>query len=512
MNQIKQVLLMHNQKVSNRQIAKTLGLSKDTVNSYVRQAEADSLGLNQLIDLEDTVLEYRLKKGNPAYTDPRFEELKELLPYYESELQRRHVTMHLLWQEYISEHPGGYSQTQFRFHCNQHMQAQKTTRAKTVLTDMYRGGEQLFLDYAGDTLSYIDMETGEEVRTQTFVAVLPATDYAYVLCVPSQRTEDFVYACIKCFHAIGGVPRILVPDNLKAAVVKTDRYEPSVNEVMNDMANHYHCVVMPARPVHPKDKSNVEAMVKLIYRRVYAALRNRKFYSINELNAAVQECVRQMNQTRMQNYGYSREERFLAIDKPNLMPLPETDFEIKYRASLKVQENNFVYLSRDKHSYSVPYRHIGSQADVIYTRSIVKIYIKGELVATHARSHVVGGYTYEEEHLATHARVYRNRCPEYYINCGKSKLEILGRLIGALFESSTAPAETLYRSCDGLLSLQKNTDPAIFIKACETALAHGRHTYGFVKQMCESKCTGLDSNEVQSPKTHGNIRGAEFFK
>jgi len=512
MSQIKQVLLLHQQKVSNRQIARDLGISKNTVNLYVNQAEADTHSLSELIDMEDAILEYHFKKGNPAYTDPRFEELQKLLPYLEMEMKRPHMTLYQLWKEYICSHPDHYGLSQFRFHYNQQVRAKKDNTPSTVLKDTYVGGEKVFLDFAGDTLWYVDTETGEEVHPQTFVAVLPASDYAFALCVPSQKTEDFVYACMQCFHAIGGVPKILVPDNLKAAVVKTDRYEPCINQVMDEMANHYHAVVIPARPVKPKDKSNVEAMVKLVYRRVYTELRNRTFFSLKELNEAVQEYVRLLNQTRMQQHPFSREERFLAIEKPNLQPLPETDFDIKYYTDLQVMQNNCIYLGRDQHYYSVPYQYIGQKARVIYTRTLVTVFINGQQVATHVRDIRRGEYTLVNEHLASNAKAYRDRSPEYYIKRGSAIYPELGTIMEYMFYQSSAPAEIHYRACDGLLALQRKTDPTIFHTACKAALEYQRYQYMFIKQLCESKCAGLQTEIVLSPATHENIRGSQFYQ
>jgi transposase len=100
---------------------------------------------------------------------------------------------------------------------------------------------------------------------------------------------DFIHALTSCFEALGGTPKIIVCDNLKSAVVKTDAYEPQINRIMEDMANHYGCVVIPARPGRPKDKSLVENQVKIVYSRVYAQLRNRKFFSLEELNSAITE-------------------------------------------------------------------------------------------------------------------------------------------------------------------------------------------------------------------------------
>ena len=241
MSQIKQLLLLKKQNVSNRKAALQVGMDKETVNNYMRKANADPLGIDGLLKLDDPVLEHRLKGGNAAYPDERFEQFKALLPYLEEEMgksRKTHVTLKLLWEEYRRDHPDGYSLTQFRYHYRQNTVASKEKKASTILTDLYVGGEKAFLDYAGDTLGYIDKETGEIVKVQTFVASLPASDYGYMLCVPSQRTEDFVYAIAQFLKHIGGVPKILVPDNLKAAIVKTDRYEPTINRMLEDLANH----------------------------------------------------------------------------------------------------------------------------------------------------------------------------------------------------------------------------------------------------------------------------------
>ena len=246
MSQIKQLLLLKKQNVSNRKAAERVGMDKETVNNYVRKANADPLGIDGLLKLDDPVLEHRLKGGNAAYPDGRFEQFKVLLPYLEEEMRKSrktHVTLKLLWEEYRRDYPDGYSLTQFRYHYRQNAIASKEKRVSTILADLYVGGEKAFLDYTGDTLGYIDLETGEIVKVQSYVASLPASDYGYMLCVPSQRTEDYVYATICFFRHIGGVPKILVPDNLKAAIVKTDRYEPTVNKVLEDMANHYGCFI-----------------------------------------------------------------------------------------------------------------------------------------------------------------------------------------------------------------------------------------------------------------------------
>ena len=512
MSQIKQMLLLKKQNVSNRRAAVLTGMDKETVNNYMRKVRADPLGIDGLLRLDDPVLEHRLKGGNAAYPDRRFDEFKALLPHLEEEMRRKHVTLKLLWEEYRADHPDGYSLTQFRYHYRQNAVAAADNRPSTILKDLYVGGEKAFLDFAGDTLEYVDVQTGEAIRVQTFVASLPASDYGFMLCVPSQRTEDFVYAVTRLFEHIGGVPKILVPDNLKAAVVKSDRYEPSVNRVLEDMANHYGSVVLPARPLHPKDKSLVEDQVKLVYRRVYAELRNRTFHSLEELNKAVAEKMQAHNRKRMQQHPYSREERFLAVDKPNLLPLPESRFEIRCYTDLKVGANCCIYLGRDKHYYSVPYQYVGRQVHVEYTRTLVKVYAEGKLIATHERDYARGRYTTRDEHFASNSREYRGRTPQRYIDRCAGLLPELGRLVELMFLTPGLPPEMHYRSCDGLLNLQRNTDPEIFRTACQTAIAYGKYNYGFVLRLVESRCAGVVPPTAPAPPPgHGNIRGKSQF-
>jgi transposase len=514
MSKIKQMLQLHLQGTSNRKIALELEMNKETVNRYVKRAESDSMSLRELLGLDDPILEHRMTGGSPAYPDERFECFKQMLPYIDKEMGRKHVTLKRLWEEYLLDHPGGYGLSQFRFHYNQNSKAQSPS---TVLHDLYVGGEKIFIDFAGDTMEYIDLDTGEVIRVQMFVACLPATDYGYALGVPSQRSEDFVYAIASCFKSLGGAPKIIVPDNLKSAVIKTDPYEPNINRVLEDLANHYGCVVIPARPAHPKDKSLVENLVKLVYRRVYAELRNEKFYSLGELNKAVSEKMQVHNRKRMQQHPYSREEQFLAIEKPELRPLPQADFEVRCYTTLKVGVNGCIYIGRDKHYYSVPYTHIGQDVKVIYTRTLVKVYHQGECISTHTRDCAPGKYTLVREHLASHAQAYRDRSPEYYILRGRKATAELGQIIEYMFVTATVPVETFYRGCEGLLHLHRTTDPTLFRKACEAALLYQKYQYSFVLRLVKSKCMGLESiatetEDLSAPPCHTNIRGKEQFK
>ncbi len=331
--------------------------------------------------------------------------------------------------------------------------------------------------------------------------------------VPSQRTDDFIHALQCCLKDVGGVPRTLVPDNLKSAVTKASRYEPGINKVMEDLANHYGTTVTPARVRRPKDKALVENHVKLVYSRVYAKLRDQRFFDLASLNRAIKERMLAHNQTRMQRREHSREEKFIADEKHTLRPLPTEDFEVKYYKSLKVAQNNHIYLGSDKHYYSVPYTYIGEQARVIYTRSIVRIFGgNGKLIAVHPRGLRKSGYTTKKEHLCSHHQYYKKRSPTYYMQRGYGHSEELYQYIKALFGQDKYP-EQLYRSCEGILKLSKLTGRDEFIKACGLAMEHTNYSYGFLKRILENGTAGAEAETPDTPlPEHDNIRGASSYK
>ncbi len=509
MSKIKQVLQLHRSGYSNRRIATELGLYKGTVNEYIRKLKDNAFEIDSLLLLDDPVLEKKFSAGTPAYTEERFDLLKGKLSYWETELRRPHVTRHTLWREYISAHPDGYRYSQFCYHLSQ-MQAARHPSAVLEHT----AGMELYVDFAGDTLTYVDRQTGEVVKVQVFIACLPYSDYTFAMAVPSQSSDDFLYALSCSLRFFGGSPKILVPDNLKAAVIKTDRYEPELNKLMEDFGNHYGFAVLPARVRKPKDKAEVENHVRIIYNRVYARLRNEVFFSIGSLNEAIAERVKEHNQTRMQQKPYSREEKFLADEMELLKPLPAEDFQVKYYADLKVGLNNCIYLGRDKHYYSVHHSYIGRKVSVIYTRTMVSVYCDGASIATHPRI-AAFGYTTLKEHLCSTHQHYRERSPEFYIKQAERRSPALALLITRNFEQEEIP-ERLYKRCDGLLSLQRKTDPLVFEMACSYALDNGLLSYKSLQRIIQHKTYGLareeqakDNQTKRSP--HENIRGKEYY-
>lgn len=509
MSQIKQLIRLHQHGYGIKTIARSLSISKNTVKSYLQKIGEAGLDLKELLSLEDPVLEGLFHSGNPAYRDPRFEDLKERLDYFESELKRVGVNRKLLWEEYIADYPPGYAYSQFCYH----LQQQLVARRNGSFVMEHRPGEKLYIDFSGKKLHYIDRVTGNPVVCEVFVACLPYSSYCFAMAVASQRTPDFLYALDCCLRFLGGAPQVLVPDNLKSAVTRSDRYEPEINRCMEDFANHYGTVVVPARARRPKDKGPVESHVNIVYTQVFARLRKRRFFDLGSLNEAIGERVAKLNQTRMQNRSYCRQERFLSSERHTLLSLPEHRFEMKYYAQLKVAANGHIFLRREQHSYSVPYIHIGAKAQVVYTHRMVYIYIQGKQVAVHRRSYSANAYTTVAEHLSSRHRAYSLRSPQYYIQRAQRLSTAFGMLVELIFSQQGRYPEQLYRTCEGLFRLQRNYTADEFEGACSLATEHRVFSYRFVQNVLQSGMAidrSADAGTGPLPE-HGNIRGRDYY-
>lgn len=515
MSQIKQLLILNRQGKGIKTIARTLGMSKNTVKTYLFKLDKLLSGngnkqtLDALLSLDEPELYPLFHPGNPSYKDPRYEYFKDNLETYQKELKKTGVTRTVLWEEYRQSNPYGYSYSQFCFHLDQQETAKGKAKASMVLD--HKPGEKLYIDFAGKTIPYIDRETGEVIQCQFFVACLPYSDYAFAMAIPSQTTSDFLYALGMCLQDLGGVPQLLVPDNLKAAVTKADRYEPDINKAMEDFANHYGTAVLPARVRKPQDKALVENQVKILYSRVYARLRNMQFFDITSLNEAIKQRVKSHNQTRMQKKPFCREEKFIADEKPLLQQLPVEPFVLRFYSTHKVAKNNHIYLSRDRHYYSVPHTLVGCDVKVGCTRSMVYIYHEGIKVAVHPRCDKQGLYSTVKEHLSSHHQHYRDRSPDYYKNKASKISKVFHEFVCLLFEQQKYP-EQVYRSCDGLLSLARQYELDAIEKACRTAIEYKKFSYKFIQNIIENRMEDerIPEKKRELPK-HNNLRGRDYY-
>ena len=384
---------LENPDFSNRQIARALNISHPVVSKYLTDCRISGHTLQELREFNDTDLESALK-GDKNSTSPRYQYIEERFQYYHEELKRQHVTLQRLYEEYCEETDNPYSYSQFTYH----YQMWKNTLPVSMHME-HKAGDKLFIDFTGKKLHITDRKTGKQKPVETYVGVLGCSQLTYFEAVADQKKETFTQATVNCLRYMGGVTEAIVPDCLKSGVTKSDRYEPTINPMFQQMAEHYHTTVMPARPLKPKDKALVEGAVKIVYRWVYAALRNQVFYSIEELNAALREAMEKYNNRPMQKLKKSRLEMYESVEKEALKPLPAEDYEVKRVSFCTIQFNYHAWLSEDKHYYSVPHRYIKKKVEIHYTSRNVEIYCQNERIAFHVRNRVPNGYSTVKEHM-----------------------------------------------------------------------------------------------------------------
>ena len=315
MRKVRDVLrLKHTLGMSLRQISEATGVGKTVVGEYVRRAGVIGITWPVPEAIDDAELDRRLFPV-PCETGPPRAAIDWRKIH--AEMKRRSVTLVLLWQEYRAEQADGYGYSRF---CDLYGEWRKTISA--TMRQTHPAGERLFVDYAGDTVPVFDQITNTERPAHIFVAALGASNYTYAEARWSEGLGDWVSAHVNALAAIGGVPKAVVCDNLKAGVTKPSRYEPGINRSYQDLAEHYGFAVLPARVRKPRDKAKVEVAVQIVQRFVLARLRNRRFFSLVDLNAAIRECVADLNAKVTRKIGKSRAELLETLDRPALDALP----------------------------------------------------------------------------------------------------------------------------------------------------------------------------------------------
>ena len=268
----------------------------------------------------------------------------------------------------------------------------------------------------------------------------------------------------------------IVPDNLKSAVTKSDKYEPSLNETFEDFAEHYGVAALPARAYRPKDKALVEGAVKITYNRIYTALRDKNFYSLDELNQAIWKALDSYNDVLLTGRDYSRRQLFEEIEKDELQPLPALRYEFKKQAYVTVMKDGHVSLREDHNYYSVPYRFIGRKVKLTYTLNKVQVYYKYECIATHNRTMRKYYYTTLTEHLASTHRFLSEWNPVRFIKWAKEIDKDVEVFITNILDNRPHP-EQAYKSCLGVLNIEKKVGMERLIKACRRAIEFGNYNY-----------------------------------
>ena len=506
MRKIKEVLrLRFEHGLSHRAIATSCGIGITSAREYIVRAKAAGLSWPLSEEMDEGALGALLFPS-----PPRPGEVERALPDWPTahrELRRKGVTLQLLWQEYRAVYPEGYGYSRY---CELYRAWAKTL--DVTMRFEHKAGEKLFVDYAGLTMEVVNPQTGEASEVHVFVAAQGASNYTYVEGTWTEGLGDWIGAHVRAAEFFGGVNEIVVPDNTKAAVTSPHRYEPDVNKTYTDWAQHYGCAVIPTRSLKPRDKAKVENAVQGVERWVMAPLRNRRFFSLNELNRSLREQLEAYNNRAFQKLEGSRKSLFVELDKPALKPLPQTRYELAQwkRATVHID----YHVEVDKHRYSVPYQLVGKHVDVRSTQSTGEVFFNGKRVAGHKRSPHKGRFTTRAEHMPKSHREYAEWTPQRLIRWASKTGEHTAALIEKILESRPHPQQG-FRSCLGIMRLAKRYTNERLEAACKRALHIQSHSYKSVESILKH---GLDQRPLPKPPSkqpaieHPNLRGATYYQ
>lgn len=494
-------------KYSIRKIAEALEISKTSVGEYLAEFKRSGLSVEEINHMSDSQVVGLFERRNQS-TNPMYERLSKEFPYYERELARVGVTLYLLWEEYKERHPDGFSYSRFCHHYR--MWADKL---KASMHIEHKAGDLQYVDFTGKKMHYFDKTTGERQYAEVFLTVLGASQLLYVEAADNQQIESWVWVNENAWRYYGGANRGICPDNLKSAVMKACNYEPLLNQTYHDLARHYGTVVLPTRPGKPRDKHLVENAVRIVYQRIFAPLRNQKFFSLPELNEALWEELEKVNNAPFQGRDISRRQLFEEIEKNELQPLPAERYEIKYYQVSKVEFNHHIYLKEDKHYYSVPHQHTGKKVKTIYTARTVEIFKDNVRIAIHQRNRKKYGYTTIKEHMPASHQFINGWNTERFAKWASNMGGSVETFIELLLESKEHPQQA-FKSCLGVLRLGEKYKKGELEDVCKKAIEYNCISYRFINNALQNNIHKIQENKPVEKKLpfHKNIRGKENYK
>jgi transposase len=508
MRKIKEVLrLRFELGLGKRPIARSCGIGPSTVHEYLERAAAAGMGWPLPEGLGEEELEAKLFGNQPVATPVARERPQPDWPGIHQQLQQhRHLTLQLVWEEYRQSHPDGYRYSWF---CDRYQQWRR--HLDVVLRQEHKAGEKMFVDWAGATLPVYDAATGEARPACLFVAVLGASSYTYAEATRDQQLESWIRAHIHALEFFGGVPKLVVPDNTKTAVTRACRYDPDLNPTYQEFAVHYGLGVVPARPYKPRDKAKVESGVQVVQRWIVAALRNRKFFSLQELNQAISELLLRLNQRPFCKREGSRASLFQSLEKTALAPLPGERFDLSQwsRATVNID----YHIAFDGNLYSVPYTLVQQVVEVRSTPTTLEIFHRGARIASHLRSRHRGQTITQSEHRPKSHQAHLEWTPSRMVNWART----IGPHTAQLFErimSEKPHPEMGYRACLGIIRLAQQYSPQRVEAAAERAILTNACRYQSVKSILKNS---LDTVPLSPPRPesppvqHDNLRGPDYF-
>ena len=503
MRKIRDVLRLSAEGLSTRQMAASLAIGRTTLQGYLDRARQAGLNWPLPVEMSDADLE-RLLFAGTALTARRRASQPDWA-YVHRELRRKGVTLSLLWEEYRAVHPDGYGYSRF---CE--LYTQWEGKLSPVMRQRHPAGERLFVDYAGPTIDVVDPGTGEVRTAQLFVATLGASNYTYAEASWTQGLPDWISSHVRAFGFFGGVAAQVVPDNLKAGVIRACFYDPEVNRTYADMAAHYDTAVVPARPRKPRDKAKVEGAVLLVERWILARLRNRQFFSLEEVNAAIRPLLTRLNDKASRHLGASRRQLFEQLDRPALKPLPVDAYV--YAEWKKCRAGIDYHIAVDKHYYSVPYQLMKKELWARITARTIEVFHNGRRAASHVRTSGVGRHSTQRDHMPAHHR-FRDDWTPQRIQARAARVGANVAIFAEVVMRARRHPEQGYRTCLGVIRLADKFGRDRLDAACGRALEIGAHSYSSVHSILKN---GLDRKPrvraTEEPAiTHINIRGADYF-
>ncbi len=509
MSKIRKVIHLHHQKRSILFISKYLSVSRNTVKKYLNLYRILGIELSDINQKSDLELEQLFSQTESASISPRKKAILDFMPYMDKQLKKTGITKYSLWEEYYAKYPDGVKSSRFFTYYREWAK-----KVSPVMHMNHKVGDKMFIDYAGKTLEIVEEQTGEITEVQFFVAILGASQYTYAEASMSQKKEDFISSVENALHFYKGVPRAIVPDNLKSAVTKSSKYEPTINETFLDFAEHYGTTILPARAYKPRDKSLAEGVVRILYQRIYPKLSNHTFYSLRELNQAIWMQLEQHNNRKLTGRPTSRLALFNEIELNELSALPQERYLIKSLAFATVQRNGHILFSKDKHYYSVPYQYIRKKVKIVYTNRNVEIFYRYNRIASHARDYTPYRYTTKREHMASEHQFVSDWTPQKFIDWGAAIDKSVEMFIVNLLEKKQHPEQS-YKSCVGVLAMAKKVGNERLTNACKRALDYNVYNYKIIQTILNK---GLDllseeqSDEQLRLPEHKNIRGDNYYK
>jgi transposase len=493
----------HELKRSYRDISKSLNISTGTISDHLSRAKAAGLSW-PLPSLTEEALYEKL------FLPAEKKIAKKAMPDWEwahHELRKKGVTLLLLWREYREIYPDGYGYTNF---CNRYRAFSK--QLSPVMRQTHKAGEKIFIDYAGMKMPWIDPATGEIHEAEIFVGALGASQFAFIEATATQSLPDWIQSHIHMFEYFGGVSEVVVPDNLKAGVTKTHRYDPDINANYQHFSEHYGFAIVPARVREPKDKAIAESTVGSLSRQILAPLRHITFTSIGEINAAIKPRLTIFNSQSFQKMKTSRRELFESLDKPALKCLPNDRYQYADWCKAKINiDYHFVF---DDHYYSVPYRYIHHSVEIRASSKIVECFYQEKRIAVHVRSYLRYKFTTVLEHMPPAHRAHAEWTPERIKRWANKMGPKTAQFIDHMIASRVFPQQA-FRSCLGLLRLGKKFGEERLEKACARALFVGATRYQQVESILKNKLEATSLSHVEPApivSSHENIRGSLYYK